>query len=186
MTQKYWVGASYGHKAVFDDLNKAKIYAYLVCAEAPDSAGDGTCCVAKDYPATMYSETLLYTVKRDKLNITSITKGVKKKLSLVVPDKYRGMFLDVWPYAYHYADAKKKSAKMEGTQYRALAIYYVAKDIRDGKYANGVIYKGARKLKYIEVNPVTKSSFEIKTKENGKYKTKIMSWSEISDPVKNL
>ena len=178
---KYSVKSSYGGLAVFSDLAKAKAYAYLICAEAPGKYDDGVA-------DTFDGDKKVYTVKRNKTTITAESGSTKKKLSMIVPDKYRNAARSMpWPMEYYYAGGDKKPEKMCGAQYRDLTIYYVAKDIRNGKYKFGTIYKGARKTKYMTVEPINSSTFEIKTRQNsGKYTSRICTWAEISGWVKGL
>lgn len=127
---------SYGGSVVCSDLAKAKAYAYLICAEAPRTVAPWE--VARVYDGDKGKE--IYTVWRyedrvvNKSNLVAESNGTKKKLSMIIPDKYRDMgIFDTWPYAYRYAETGKKPTKMPGTQYEILAIYYAIRDIRRGK-----------------------------------------------------
>lgn len=187
---RYKVKSSYGHTATFNDLAKAKAFTYLVCAEAPNYGNRKECAYILDEDK---NDKEIYRVWRINNTITEEVNGRNKTLSMIVPDKYRttGKFvMDVWPYQFYYGDAEKKPSKypLPGTQYFDLAIYYVAKDIRNGKYKNGIIYYSTRKLKHAEINPINKNTFEIKKKigSGSKYKTVVRTWSEIVDSLKGF
>lgn len=171
----YWVRSTYGITATFNNLKAAKEYAYRIIADAPTYSRPQIAWVEQDSKR-------IYEVIRNGNSIKDSTK----ELSLILSDKARSKITTTWPFEYYYAPAGKKPAKMKGTQYLNIAVYYVAKDIRNGEYKEGIIYKGARKTKEATVRAINKSTFEVTAKVNGKPKPRIMTWAEISNKVKDF
>lgn len=184
MNSYYEVRSSYGDGGYFTTLSKAKEQAYLLCAEAPYYSTKHCANVVKEGK-------VLYRVCREKYNLIAESNGTVKKLNLVLPDKYRVEGRkSIWPYTYTYAEYGTKPKKwpnstLPGAQNIDIAIYYVAKDIRMGKYKEGVIFENGKT--FCKITPISKTDFEISMKSpRGKYNTSIRSWPDLKDYIPGL